>query len=378
MISWITVETLTPEALTVASVGGSPRDFAAWQRVLQRQLAKTPALYEGLTAAGITDSVQATYEQASEIGLTVRSRYGPQLLRTRPILGPSGDVHAVQLWMGPTAEFPATAAAAVGAIWDLESQTLAVPSGITQLTGTSVEEYTPRMSIAELFQRVSGFDRHAEVLDLLYDPRPGAKLQFDATITGDAGRAGRWRFTIRARDDQRGRGAWWLIEDITADHSSARWPGLECVGLREAHRRAGTCLAVVHLEYTGISHWLTDPAPWIRWDFLFRPADVFHPDDRANLAELGRQVQAGYTAGATVRTLDYRGRYSPSSLLLYPYPGYSSRPLAIVQFVWIADEAHGSQSPSDAQWPADATDPLGYDEQLRYRLTARMGGKALA
>ncbi|MFE3029527.1 hypothetical protein ACFXG3_35860, partial [Nocardia tengchongensis] len=70
MISWITVETLTPEALTVASVGGSPRDFAAWQRVLQRQLAKTPALYEGLTAAGITDSVQATYEQASEIGLT--------------------------------------------------------------------------------------------------------------------------------------------------------------------------------------------------------------------------------------------------------------------------------------------------------------------
>ncbi|MFB8006011.1 GAF domain-containing protein [Nocardia sp. NPDC056000] len=369
----MSAETLAAEALTVASVGSSARDFAAWQRVLQRQLAKTPALYQGLTPAGITDAVHAVRQRATEFKMTVPSRSGPHALWARPVLGPAGDVHGVQLWMGPAAEFAPVPPAAAGAIWDLESQTLALPSGITALTGITAEEYVPRMSIAELFQRISGFDRHAEVLDLLYDPHPDTRLQFDATVTSAMGRAGRWRFTIRGRDDERSRGAWWLIEDVTSDQPATHRPTLENIALREAHRRAGTHLAVVHLEHAGIAHWLTDPAPWIRWDYLFRPGDVFHPGDQEQLSELGKQVRAGYTAGATVRTLDYRGGYTGSSLLLYPYPGYSSRPLAIVQFVCTGDCSPLPEPLCDTAGIPMTGVPIGYDEQLRYRLTGRMG-----
>ncbi len=360
---------MTPEALTVSSVGHQARDFAAWQRVLQRQFSKTPALYEGFTPSGITDAVHVVREQATELKLTVPSRSGRHMLWARPILGPVGDVHGVQLWMGPVADPAPTPPAAVGAVWDHETQTVSLPSGVTELTGISPEEYVPRMSICELFHRISRFNRHMEVLDLLGEATAGARQQFDASVTDGVGREGRWRFTIRGRDDEHGRGAWWLIEDVTSDARLTGGPTMENIALREAHRRAGTHLAMVQLEHSVIAHWLTDPAPWIRWDYLSRPSDVFHADDRAQLAELGTLVQAGYSAGATLRTLGYHGGYAPSSLLLYPYPGYASRPLAIVQFVCAADRFLLASPLYDATELPSTSMPTGYDEQLQFRLS---------
>ncbi|MGW4247306.1 GAF domain-containing protein [Nocardia sp. NPDC004722] len=311
-------------------------------------------------------------ERATAIHQTVPTRSGPHTLRIEPILGPAGDTHAVKLWLGPSSARVPASGNAVGAIWDLESQTLALPSGVTQLAGVAAEEYAPRMSVAELFHRISAFDRHGELLDLLYDPQLGKRVQFEATVGGGGERAGRWRVTVRARHDERGRGAWWLIEDVTSDHIAIRGAALESVGLREAHRRAGTRLAVVQLERASIAHWLTDPAPWIRWDYLFRPCDVFHPDDRAKLMELHDRVQAGFTASVTVRTLNYGGGYSQTSLLVYPYPGYSTQPLAIVEFMSADSEIPQLDAIFRPGEQASSGTPIGYDEQLRCKISGIM------
>ncbi|WP_406231697.1 GAF domain-containing protein [Nocardia sp. NBC_01009] len=372
MIPWLTVETLAPDVMTVASVGDAPRDFAGWQRALQRSLSKMPALYDKLTTATITEAVQTARDHAEDIDMAIPTGAGPYQLLMRPVFGPAGDVHAVRLWLGPVSEQVPELRPAVGAIWDLGSQTIEQPSGITRLPGIAAEQYAPRMSIAELFHRISTFDRHAEVLDLLYDPKPGDKLQFDVAVAYGAARPGQWRITIRARDDDRTRGAWWLIEDITSDNAPSAWPTLERVGLREAHRRAGTHLAVVQLEHTSISHWLTDPAPWIRWDYLFRPVDVFHPDDRARLVELGSQLWSGDSVGVTVRALDYGGGYTPTALLLYPYPGYSSRQLAIAQLVRVGHNVPLMEPHRQAMEPGQRSTPIGYDDQLRNWLSGRM------
>lgn len=366
MIPWVTVETLAPEGFSVASVGGTARDFADWRRVLQRQLARTPALYDGLTTRDITEALRTAIEGAIDLDRTFTTRSGPHRLMVRPVFGPAGEVHAVRWWAGPAAVPVPPLPAAVGAIWDLNNQTLAQPSGITALSGIAPEEYVPRMSIAEFFHRVTAFDRHAEVLDLLYGPEAGGKMQFEVTVLRTAGRATRWRISMRARNDEHTRGAWWLIEDITSESSPAIWPTLESVGLREAHRRAGNHLAVVQLGYTSISHWLTDPAPWIRWDYLFRPVDVFHPDDRVRLVDLGSRVRGGDSAGVTVRTLNYSGGYTPTSLLLYPYPGFSNRELAIAQLVRVADDIPMVEP--DPAVAGTLQSPIGYDDQLRFRL----------
>ncbi len=372
MIPWVTVETLAADAMSVASVGLEPRDFASWQRVLQRLLAKSPALYDSLSTARLIEIVQEARSQAEDIDLRVPTASGPHDLKVRPVFGPAGDVHAIRLWLGPTGAPAGPATPAVGAIWDLESQTVQLPSGITRLWGVCAEEYVPATSIAELFHRVTGFDRHAEVLDLLYEPKPGARLQFDVAVTDGPGRTGRWRITIRARDDARTRGAWLLFEDVTSANSPEVWPTLERVGLREAHRRAGTHLAVVQLERTSISHWLTDPAPWIRWDYLFRPTDVFHPEDRETLIALGEKLRAGDTTGVTVRALNYAGGYTPTSMLMYPYPGYSSRQLAIAQLVRTGEQTPLLDAYRGAPDLPRSRGPIGYDDQLRHRLGGRM------
>ncbi|SUA72780.1 Uncharacterised protein [Nocardia otitidiscaviarum] len=366
-IPWVTVETLTPDTMSVATVGGEQRAFASVRRVLQRVLTRTPAVYDSITTRGIIDVVQAARRQAEQADLEVPTAAGQHLVRARPVLGPTGGVHAVQLWIGPAAAVTPPPPA-VGAVWDLDSQTVHQPPAMTALRGVSADEHVPTMSVAELFHRAAAFDRHGEVLDLLYDPGPEDKLQFDVDIGPLAGRSagplGRWRVAARPRD----RGAWLLIEDIREQSTQPAWPTLEQVGLREAHRRAGTHLAVVQLEHTSISHWLTDPAPWVRWEYLYRPVDVFHPDDRDRLAAVRDNILAGESAEVIVCTLGYSGNYLPTRLRLYPYPGYSRSQLVIGELRLADDHC---ESPSSRAGPCRIPEPLGYDEQLRRHLSRR-------
>ncbi len=328
---WLTVEMLAPEGMSAASVGGQPREFAGWQRVVQRLLAKMPSAY-GLSTASACEALSAASRDAVEVDLRMVTDAGPHRMLARPVLGPAGDVHAVRLWIGPVGARVPVPAPAVGGIWDLASQTIRLPAGVTELAGMPPEHYAPAMSIAELFHRWTGFDRHAEVLDLLYDPNPGASLQFDVTV----GISGRWLISMRARDDLRTRGAWLLIEDAGPVDPHAQATTLERVALREAHRRAGTHLGVLQVEHASISHWLTDPAPWVRWDNLASPVEVFHPDDRAQLADMAERLRSGAAATVTLRVLNHCGGYTPAALSLYPYPGYSARHLAIAEFVRVA------------------------------------------
>ncbi|MEV5835325.1 GAF domain-containing protein [Nocardia sp. NPDC052112] len=362
VIPWATVETLAPEVVSVASVGDVSRNFASCDRVVQRLLAKTPALYDALTTRDITEMIRVVHCRGEGMDRTISTGAGAHRLVLRPVLGPAGDVHAVRLWFGAVAVPIPPSRPAVGLIWELDTQLIHQPVDLRRLCGVDAEEFVPRRSIAELFHRISTFDRHAEVLDLLYAPVPGKKLQFDVIVTSGSMRRGHWRITMRARDDERTRGAWLLIEDVTSDSMPSMAPALDHVGLREAHRRAGTHLAIVQLEHATIAHWLTEPAPWIRWDYLFRPVDVFHPGDRARLVDFGARLASGDAVEVAVRTLNYGGGYTPTSLLLYPYPGYSARQLTIAQFVHVGDDLPIAQP----------TEPVGYDEQLRRWRSDRM------
>jgi len=331
---WMTVEMLSADAMSAVSVGGEPRGFAEWQRVVQRLLGKTPAAYGGLSTARVGEVLRTVRDEVREVAMRLHTHTGAVQLQAHPVLGPAGDVHAVRLWIGPARSRLPECRPAVGGIWDLASQTIRMPVRATHLPGITMRDYASGMSIAELFHRWPSFDRHAEVLDLLYEPKPGATLQFDVS----AGASVCWRVSIRARDDERTRGAWLLIEDVCPEGALRRPTGLEQVALREAHRRAGTHLGMLQVEHASISHWLTDPAPWIRWDHLISPVDVFHPEDRARLAEAGAHLQAGEAISMTLRVLSDNCTYVPTQLSLYGYPGYSARRLAIAEFVPVFDE----------------------------------------
>lgn len=337
MRQWVTVETLSPETMSVASVGDAPRDFADVRRVLQRLLSKVAELHGSITTRRIADAIRAAHDRSADMNLAIPTRSGAHRLIVRPVFGPTRAVHAVRLWLGPAAEPVPQPRPAAGLIWRAGTQMIHLPEHIERTFGIAGRGVS-QCSIAELFQHVSGFSRHAEVLDVLYGRTSSDKLQFDVVVTGSAG-PGCWRITMRARDGEPGGEAWWLVEDVTSDTMSSARPILEQVALREAHRRAGTHLAILHLPNPSISHWLTDPAPWIRWSSLGLPVEVFHPDDRAELTGLTDRLHSGGSAEITVRTLSYGGTYIRTSLALYPYPGYSNRQLTIAQFIGGGGEA---------------------------------------
>lgn len=330
------VETLAPGALSVATVDGDKRGFASVQRVVQRLLAKSPALYDSITTRTVIEVIRSSRDKVERVQLEISTTTITYRLIAVPVLGPTGLAHAVQFWLGRADEEVDPPRRAFGMTWDLDTQTMLQSDAMAEMFGRDRDGHgASATSIAELFHRASRLDRHGELLALLYHPKQGDTLQFDV-VAGQLPR--QWRVTVRARDDKHTRGAWWLWEDVTEESLSPKWPTLEQFGLREAHRRAGNYLAVVQLAHTSITHWLTDPAPWIRWDGLTRPVDVFHPEDRARLRRVAHSIRTGVSIEMTVRLLNYDGGYTPTTLMMYPYPGCPDRQLVITQFAVAADD----------------------------------------
>src|SRR2546423_12547593 len=86
-IPWVTIETLAPEGMSDVSVGAEPRDFAGWQRVIQRLLGKMPAVYDGLTTNRVVAAVGAARDTGAGVDIPVETGSGVYMLRMRPVLG---------------------------------------------------------------------------------------------------------------------------------------------------------------------------------------------------------------------------------------------------------------------------------------------------
>jgi hypothetical protein len=339
MIPWVTVETLSPPDMSVATIGEAAREFANLQRVVQRLLAKQPGIHDAINSQRLIGAIEATRSRKRQVDREYAARSHRYRLTARPVLGPGGDVHAVRFWLGPTGEVPELRLA-LGLLWDRNTQTIR-HSQTASADRSHAAMPSGTLSIAELFHQACDFDRHDEVLETLYNPKPGARLQFELSTAHKSGRTILWRNTIRMADDSTGL-VRWLAEDVTPLVATPTVTSLERRGLKEAVRRAAMYVAVVELADTSISHWLTDPAPWIRWARLSRPTDAFHPDDRHELAHAADRILAGDTTEVTLRTLNHRGGYSLTNVVLYPFPGPSSRHAAIGELTPAAPEPAGT------------------------------------
>jgi hypothetical protein len=328
-IPWVMIETLAPDTMSVATVGGEARGFAGPLRVVQRLLARNPALYDGITTARLIDRLGEVRDQGKHIYQEIQTAAGPHKLVARAVPGPAAAVHAVQFWIGPAAAVIPPPRRAIGATWDIESQIVRQPLAMAQLFGPMSDDIPAAYSLAELFHRATMFDRHGELISLLYDPKPGGRLQFDIALRHRANMTRRWRVAVRGGSGV----ARWLWEDVSAETPALTHRALEHIALREAHRRTGTCLAVVHLAGASICDWLTDPAEWIKWDGLTSAVEVFHPEDRRRLRALAEGMTGGAGIDITVGTLDRDSGYRPTRMLIYPYPDQANPHLAVVEFV---------------------------------------------
>lgn len=366
-IPWVVVETLDPAVEpAVVSVGGDPRPFTPLDRSVDRVLAKQsiPATYNRMVRRKIHQAIAEVRRTRCSVDKPIVIANVRYQLIALSVPGPDNNVHGVQFWFGPEGSSPECPEPrpAAGVVWNLDKQVLCQPIESPRLSGVPDDEYFPEISLAGTFDRASQLDNLDEVLRLLYNPEPGDRLQFQPTVPHMSGVLMRWQVTIRARDDEQCKGAWWIWEDITSPQHPPRRPTLEQIGYRAIHRQAGTYAAVVMVAYPAtIPYWLTEPAPWIRWTFLHRPSDVFHPDDRAALNMLNAELEVGKSAEITVRTLTPNGNYARTRMLLSPYPGYLGKGMMIGQFLRAEDDR-----PHIPFHPVIAPpNEIGHDDQMR-------------
>jgi hypothetical protein len=337
------VETMSPETMSVVSVGDTPRNYTDLHRVIQRQVAKTPTLDHGISTRGIMHIIGEVAQTAVRETRSIHTVDGPGKLIVLPVLGPTGQVHAVQYWLGPKSHTPPPPRRAVGAVWHLDRQVVHSPIEAYRMVGIPDKKFRPLASIAEVLRCAVNVNNSDDVLELLYNPVPGARLRTTLAVPHMAERRlMQWRLTILASEYPRG--ARWLCEDITLpDAPPQEWPTFEQIGFRELTRRAGSHVAVVNASRASIVHWLSDPAPWIRWDRLRSPVEVFHPADRAELHGFGNRLTPGLSADITVRMLTRDDTYARTTLQLHRPTNPGDANLLIAQFI-----RHRLEAPSSS------------------------------
>ena len=330
---WIMAEALDPALpMTVTSIGGSPKPFASLERAVKKALsdAGLPNAKPDIRSSAL-DALRDAYATNSSIERELPEAQGLWIFGV-PVPGPCDTAPAVQGWIGrPDEHEPPKLRPAAGVAWDYNKKMIIQPIESIRLSGVPDAEYVREVSLAEIIERGENVGQVTELLDFTQTPPvAGKSLQFQVNVPHSAGHVMRWQVNIRSRNDDQAQGSWWMWEDVTSSENQPAYATLEDIGYRAAHRRAGIYIAVLHPESATIPHWITDPAPWVKWRYLRHPSDVFHPHDRPRIRALA--AAADRTDEIVVATLLPGLGYSRSRLLLTPYPGLTgNRQLMIAQ-----------------------------------------------
>ncbi|AMY26310.1 hypothetical protein A3Q41_05055 (plasmid) [Rhodococcoides fascians] len=107
--SWHLVETLVPGQMTVISTGGKVRDWTKIDR-----LSPGPEF-------DLRGFLELTRSSCSEQDVIFKGRRRQVRIRAVPVLGPSGETHGIQVWVGDPEVEPDPVRTVSGIAWLLET-----------------------------------------------------------------------------------------------------------------------------------------------------------------------------------------------------------------------------------------------------------------
>ncbi len=250
------IETLLPGAEpTVLTDHGVPRAWAPLPRI-----GGTRA-----TTGRVRAIVTAVYHSARPVNVVLGPRNTHRFrVAATPVIGPSGAVHAVQLWTGPPDTDPPRPANVAAIEWSATSRLIELAAEIRD----PAEDYpfTGRASLTapEAFRHVARFDAAMSLIAKVLEPAPEDRWEGTATVNGP-----RTLRTVHlamrsmpAPHQQAWRG---LIHDVTDTVPPAQ-PTLDSVALAAMSAgRSPTAVALMDVSQARLISWFTDPVPGIQW-----------------------------------------------------------------------------------------------------------------
>ncbi|AYJ50832.1 GAF domain-containing protein [Rhodococcus sp. P1Y] len=325
---WTLIETLMPGEMNVVAKGGHPRSLRE-SLSLQRlspdpRIAVEPFLVRALTAG-------RRYEEQTEI----RSRAGSTTFRllAEPVMGPTGAVHALQLWIAPTDRDVSPPRRASGVSWLLHKGVIAQTLEASMMSGVEPTDHVPERTPAEYYAKSIRFDDTEGLFALCLAPSEGDSWEGSFSVLHADGRVMRWHCHARACLEPEEVGVRVLWHDVTDTVAPDR-PILDVLARRRGMDARGIFAALLVPRQGYLAMWLSDtPAPWVRWRDVSSGDDVFHPDDLAVISDSHRRLlEGGDHEEVTVRTRGSEGteEWVATRMRISTYPGDLGEHLAVV------------------------------------------------
>ncbi|MFD1812486.1 GAF domain-containing protein [Rhodococcus gannanensis] len=320
MNEWHLIETLAGDTPTVVSTGGVVKAWSSLSRL-------APALTADVVA--LIAEVQRSRRRAVRLA---SSRKGRFRLEAFPVLGPSGDVHGIQLWIGEQGTPVAAPRIASGISWLLHRLVIAQTLEASMMSGVLPADHVPERTVAEYYAKAVKFDESESLFALALAPEHGRQWDADMSVLHADGRIMRWHCWGRGRTDGDDTGIRLLWHDVT-DTEAPRKPTPAELGMQESMRTVGVYTAIVMTGPAVPAMWLPDAPPWVRWRNATGGNKVIHPDDHCLLHRAQEKFDAGDPTPVDVvaRLSAGEDRWTASKVRILPYPGALSDRLAIVQ-----------------------------------------------
>lgn len=330
--SWHLIETLTPGVMTVVSSGGRTRNWTKVDRLSPGPDIDVPTL--------VAQACQSRQVQEHQVA----SRRGTFLIRVVPVLGPSGEAHGAQLWLGESGIVPDPPRIVSGISWLLQRTVIAQSLEAALMSGVNPADHVPERTPAEYYAKAVKFDDSESLFAAALNPEHGKSWEGPMSVLHADGHIMRWHCWGKGRTDPGNVGLRLLWHDVT-DTTAPDKPTLLELGLPSALESAGTRMAVFDAHTGILTMWLTDAPEWVRWRDVASGRDVVHEEDRSVLTDTldqwSRSTPRPVVAVIRIRAKDGADwRWQRTEVELRPYPEQLSERLVLAVLPASAPTSH--------------------------------------
>lgn len=325
-MSWFLIEALGPldTPMTIVAKDGERREWVSL-RSLQRN--------EGVDAADLADWVRRSGSEADQV---VSGRGGHRRVRILPVLGPEGDVYALQLWVGaPDEPIPAPRPAA-GIGWYAGELQVQQRLESWMMSTDDADGFKRVRSPGEFFRKVVKFDDATALIALGTNPEPDAQFTSNIVVLHDNGHLMNWQIFARGRTDLERPGLRGLTHDVSDVEPAALGPH-EALGLTDEPGPESPAAALIAFPPTGaplIAQWIGHVPAWIDWQ-REGDAELIHRDDWKAVAKSAVMLQSGLPDTKAVTPARIRAHnpsgWQPVTITARRYPGEVGSRLHIVR-----------------------------------------------
>ncbi|KAF0958109.1 GAF domain-containing protein [Rhodococcus sp. T7] len=331
---WILVEILG-DAPTVIAEG-----------IKQRQCRPLGNVYRGRMLTLVAGAIDTVKSSGQPVQVTLGETVGDiDLVVGRPVLGPGGDVLAVQIYTGRADGPVPWPHAAAGWEWNLS-----VAAGPRRTRWTrefrnlyGVADTRPEhdhFGLADLYRRVPRISDIAVLMERVDNARDGEFLSGELIARHDDGALRLVRFVRRAVATPEGVVLRGVDHDVTrkTDVGELAIRVMDSDVASTVHTVAGVHAALVDSQHGYVIKWITPPLAGLSKEAAGGQIGLLHGED---LAAVRQRITGRRPGQARVAVSD--GSWARHTVRAFPVPGYGSTPVVMMTFSGAGSEQHAQQ-----------------------------------